>query len=142
MEKFPIIIHVPHSSTFIPPEIRKDILLSDDELESELLGMTDWYTDEFAAIGEKYGNIIKNDFSRLVVDPERFRDDSNEVMSVLDWLLTPLRERQEKTYSAPFATHLSILRCASSISLCRPCACRADHATGFRTILSPVHECF
>jgi hypothetical protein len=44
MEKFPIIIHVPHSSTFIPPEIRKDILLSDDELESELLGMTDWYT--------------------------------------------------------------------------------------------------
>jgi N-formylglutamate amidohydrolase len=37
--------------------------------------------DEFAAIGEKYGNIIKNDFSRLVVDPERFREDSNEVMS-------------------------------------------------------------
>jgi peptide/nickel transport system permease protein len=31
---------------------------------------------------------------------------SNEVVSVLDWLLTPLRERQEKTYSAPFATHL------------------------------------
>ena len=53
MEKFPIIIHVPHSSIFIPPEIRKDILLSDDELESELLGMTDWYTDEFAAMGEK-----------------------------------------------------------------------------------------
>ena len=81
MEKFPIIIHVPHSSPFIPPEIRKDILLSEDELESELLGMTDWYTDEFAAIGEKCGNIIKNDFSRLVVDPERFRDDSNEIMS-------------------------------------------------------------
>ena len=81
MEKFPIIIHVPHSSTLIPPEIRKDILLSDNELESELLKMTDWYTDELAAIGKKYGNIIKNDFSRLVVDPERFRDDSNEVMS-------------------------------------------------------------
>jgi len=31
---------------------------------------------------------------------------SNEVESVLDWLLTPLRQRQEKTYSAPFATHL------------------------------------
>jgi peptide/nickel transport system permease protein len=31
---------------------------------------------------------------------------SSEVVSVLDWLLTPLRERQEKTYSAPFATHL------------------------------------
>ncbi len=31
---------------------------------------------------------------------------SNEVLSVFDWLVTPLRERDEKTYSAPFATHL------------------------------------
>jgi N-formylglutamate deformylase len=81
VERSPIIIHVPHSSTFIPPEIRKDILLSDNELQSELLTMTDWYTEEFAAIDEKYGNIIKYDFSRLVVDPERFRDDTNEIMS-------------------------------------------------------------
>ena len=31
---------------------------------------------------------------------------SAEVLSVLDVVLTPLRERVEKTYSAPFATHL------------------------------------
>jgi len=31
---------------------------------------------------------------------------SAELLSVLDLWLTPLRERQEKTYSAPFATHL------------------------------------
>ncbi len=31
---------------------------------------------------------------------------STEVLSLLDWWLAPLRERQEKTYSAPFATHL------------------------------------
>jgi peptide/nickel transport system permease protein len=31
---------------------------------------------------------------------------STEVLSLLDWWLTPLRERQEKTYSAPFAAHL------------------------------------
>ncbi len=31
---------------------------------------------------------------------------SGEVLSLLDLLLTPLRESQEKTYSAPFATHL------------------------------------
>ncbi len=31
---------------------------------------------------------------------------SPEVLSLLDVWLTPLRERQEKTYSAPFATHL------------------------------------
>lgn len=31
---------------------------------------------------------------------------SSEVLSLLDTLLTPLRERSEKTYSAPLATHL------------------------------------
>jgi len=31
---------------------------------------------------------------------------SPEVLSLLDLWLSPLRERQEKTYSAPFATHL------------------------------------
>ncbi|MBI5329561.1 MAG: ABC transporter permease [Betaproteobacteria bacterium] len=31
---------------------------------------------------------------------------SGEVLSALDWLATPLRERVEKTYSAPLATHL------------------------------------
>ncbi len=31
---------------------------------------------------------------------------SAEVISLFDYLVTPLRERQEKTYSAPLATHL------------------------------------
>ncbi len=31
---------------------------------------------------------------------------SSEVQSLLDYLLTPLRERQEKTYSSPLATYL------------------------------------
>ena len=31
---------------------------------------------------------------------------SGDVISLFDHLVTPLRERQEKTYSAPFATHL------------------------------------
>jgi peptide/nickel transport system permease protein len=31
---------------------------------------------------------------------------SNETLSLLDWLTTPIRTRVEKTYSAPFATHL------------------------------------
>ena len=45
--------------------------------------------------------------------PEGERDDpaqpvkySNEVISVFDWLVSDLRGRVEKTYSAPFATHL------------------------------------
>ena len=31
---------------------------------------------------------------------------SSEVISLLDWIATPIRVAQEKTYSAPFATHL------------------------------------
>ena len=39
-------------------------------------------------------------------DPQAETVYSTEVLSLLDWWLTPLRERQEKTYSAPFATRL------------------------------------
>ena len=34
------------------------------------------------------------------------QDSSNEIISLLDYLATPLREHNEKTYSAPFATTL------------------------------------
>jgi peptide/nickel transport system permease protein len=33
---------------------------------------------------------------------------STEVLSVFDWLLTHLRDMEEKTYSAPFASHLFV----------------------------------
>lgn len=33
---------------------------------------------------------------------------STEVISVLDWLFSDIREKTEKTYSAPFATHLFV----------------------------------
>jgi len=38
---------------------------------------------------------------------------SPEVLSLLDLWLAPLRERQEKTYSAPFATHLQAMETQS-----------------------------
>jgi peptide/nickel transport system permease protein len=43
---------------------------------------------------------------RLPDAPGQSAQYSGEVRSGLDWLLTPLRENVEKTYSAPFATHL------------------------------------
>ena len=74
-----ILLHLPHSSIHIPEEIRKDILLSDDELREELLALTDRYTDEL--FGVEGVVTVKNIVSRLVFDPERFRDDKHESMS-------------------------------------------------------------
>jgi N-formylglutamate deformylase len=40
------ILHIPHSSRHVPAEERQTILLDDAALNSELLRMTDAYTDE------------------------------------------------------------------------------------------------
>ncbi len=90
----PIIAHVPHASTAIPPDVRPEIVLSDDELADELLRLTDWYTDElFAGLAELGATLFVNDLSRFVFDPERFLDDSTEPMAargqgVVYWLGT------------------------------------------------------
>jgi len=78
----PLVVHVPHSSTIIPADIRPTFCLDDHELQRELLCMTDWYTDRlFDPVLELGGTLFVNRVSRLVVDPERFPDDSREVMA-------------------------------------------------------------
>ena len=82
-----LIIHVPHSSRFIPAEIRAEILLSDGELEAELDSMTDSLTAELVlhataniANPANPPTLFINKFSRFVIDPERFPDE-REVMN-------------------------------------------------------------
>lgn len=41
--KQPVILHIPHWSPDIPAEYRGDMLLSESELQIELLRMTDWH---------------------------------------------------------------------------------------------------
>jgi N-formylglutamate amidohydrolase len=78
----PIIANIPHSSTFIPPEIRNSLLISDEELERELLLLTDRYVDElFSSVHETGGIEVRYNISRMVLDPERFESDEEEVMS-------------------------------------------------------------
>lgn len=73
-----IIIHVPHSSDVIPTMFRDLFLLSDEALRSELLYMTDWFTDELFLT--QYG-ILKFPYSRLVCDVERFLAPEEEFMA-------------------------------------------------------------
>ena len=78
MNKSAFLIHVPHSSLYIPKNEREKILLSEPELQKELLLMTDRYVDELFDVKGFDKHI--NSFSRLVMDPERFRSDEKEVM--------------------------------------------------------------
>lgn len=75
-KRSPIIINVPHSSTFIPEEEKKYFV--SERLEHEILVMTDHYCDDLYDVGYE---MIRFPVSRLVCDFERFRDDSMESMS-------------------------------------------------------------
>ena len=82
----PIILHVPHASTVIPADVRSGIVLDDDRLAAELVAMTDARTD-LIALGAADRLTPRpwayvNPYSRLVVDPERFPDESEEMNRV------------------------------------------------------------
>jgi N-formylglutamate amidohydrolase len=74
----PLVIHIPHASVAISEHDRKDILLNDSELNSELVRLTDRYTDELFAENWVPQNVIQFQHSRLVVDVERFESDQKE----------------------------------------------------------------
>jgi len=80
--RIPIIANIPHSSIFIPLDIRNSFLISDKEIARELLLLTDRYVDElFSSVHEIGGITVRYNISRMVVDPERFENDEDEVMS-------------------------------------------------------------
>ncbi|CAB4657659.1 MAG: N-formylglutamate amidohydrolase [Actinobacteria bacterium] len=73
-----VILHVPHSSRLIPSHLRSQLLLDDQALDIELNEMTDTHTEEIARESAS-GSAMKpwlfiNNYSRLVIDPERFPD--------------------------------------------------------------------
>ena len=74
-----LLIHIPHSSTAVPEDIRRGILLTDSELAQEILLIADLYTDALFALDGAAR--IRNKYCRLVFDPERFRDDNLEPMA-------------------------------------------------------------
>ena len=77
----PLILHIPHASTAIPPECVADFLLDGDGLSPHLAASTDHFTDELFALSDPWATTITFPISRLVVDPERFEDDAAEPMA-------------------------------------------------------------
>jgi N-formylglutamate amidohydrolase len=75
------IIHVPHSSRVVPAEERKLMLISDAALKDELLRMTDAFTDILFHVDSAAATPFVFPVSRLVVDAERFGDDTMEPMA-------------------------------------------------------------
>ncbi|MFF5077806.1 N-formylglutamate amidohydrolase [Actinoplanes sp. NPDC000266] len=76
----PVILHVPHASRELTPEARASILLDDAELADELDNLTDAHTAEIAAAVPGVWE-FRNRWSRLVVDPERFPDEREEMLA-------------------------------------------------------------
>ena len=95
-----IVLHLPQASTFLSEDLLQDFFLSDQELQEELNRITDHATDRIFQQVFPEAKAIVFPVSRLVVDPERFSDDSQERMSQLGMgvtytkgsLLQPLRK--------------------------------------------------
>ncbi|MBO1334550.1 N-formylglutamate amidohydrolase [Streptomyces sp. VRA16 Mangrove soil] len=82
----PVILHVPHGSRTVPPHVRAGIVLDDAALEHELDLITDAHTQEIAERAARAASLgpwrFVNERSRLVVDPERFPDEREEMRAV------------------------------------------------------------
>lgn len=74
----PILINVPHASTLIPQEEATHFVTP--YIKREIAVMTDWFCDDLYDAGH---TMLRFPVSRLICDPERFRNDSEEIMSTV-----------------------------------------------------------
>lgn len=109
-----VVLHIPHDSTRIPPQVRHQFILDDAALDRELLRMTDHHTHALFAGKTTTAQIVRAGVSRLVVDVERFPNDDLERMarigmgaiyrmtSDLAPLRVPLREQERAALMAEY----------------------------------------
>lgn len=76
-----VVLHVPHDAKDIPADVRSQFCVGDEELEAELLRMTDHLTHRLYADGLAGATVVRAPVSRLVVDAERFASDADEPMA-------------------------------------------------------------
>ena len=110
----PVILHVPHASRVIPPEIRSSLTVTDDQLAAELDEITDAHTDVIAQHAAQSVTpqpwILRNDLSRLVIDPERFQTSAKNSTPSAEARSTPelATEVSCATPTEPYEMHCSI----------------------------------
>jgi N-formylglutamate amidohydrolase len=118
-----LVVHVPHASTAIPDDAWTEFLVSRQEVEAEALASADLYTDEMARQAWPHARIVEAEVSRIVVDVERYDDDSREEMSEVgrgvmytcDHLMRPIRRpmigsRREELLERYYRQHWKRLR--------------------------------
>ena len=76
-----MLFHIPHDATHIPESVKPQFCLSESELESELLLMTDLHTFDLFCGEIAPSQVVRTEVSRLVIDVERFSDDEREPMA-------------------------------------------------------------
>ncbi|MCY3820199.1 MAG: N-formylglutamate amidohydrolase [Gammaproteobacteria bacterium] len=77
----PLVLHVPHASIKIPEHVMDQFVITRKELESEIRVLTDHATDRIFRNAFPFATSVVFPVSRLVVDPERFINDSQEPMA-------------------------------------------------------------
>ena len=78
-----VVFHVPHDATAIPDAVKSQFVLSEAELNAEVMRMTDHLTHALFTRGVSARQVVRFPVSRLVVDPERFENDALEPLSAL-----------------------------------------------------------
>lgn len=75
-----VVLHLPHDSTFLPDWTRQQFSVDRATLERELALLTDHHTARLFGAGQSCAR-VRAEASRVVVDVERFVEDSKERMA-------------------------------------------------------------
>jgi len=141
----PLLLHLPHDATAIPPDAQADFLLSAEELRAESLRLTDAHTAALYAEGLPPEDFLRAEVSRLVVDVERFADDAQEPCAKVGMGATyvrtadgrPLRalspERRAELMARHYWPHHRALDAAAAARLARFGRCLVLDAHSFPT---------
>ena len=76
-----LVVHTPHAGLSIPTSVREQFTLGNAELAMEACGSADLWTDALAQSAWPEATHIAVAVSRLVVDVERYPDDTQEEMA-------------------------------------------------------------